>query len=46
MTGVQTCALPIWLLRELMADPSSTELVTFEDEAPAGVAGLFRPAAA
>lgn len=34
------------LLRALMAEPSATELVTFEDGAPAGVAGLFRPVAA
>ena len=32
------------LLRALMADPSATEVVTFEraEEAPAGVAGLLR----
>ena len=36
------------LLRELIADPASTEVVTFEraDEAPAGVAGLLRQAQA
>ena len=34
------------LLRELAADASATEVVTFEraEEAPAGVAGLLRPA--
>jgi UDP-3-O-[3-hydroxymyristoyl] N-acetylglucosamine deacetylase len=30
------------LLRELAADASATEAVTFEQEAPAGVAGLLR----
>ena len=36
------------LLRAVMADPSATEVVTFEraEEAPAGVAGLFRQAPA
>ena len=36
------------LLRELLADPSAMELVTFEraEDAPAGVAGLLRPAPA
>ena len=36
------------LLRALMADPSATEVVTFEraEEAPAGIAGLLRGAAA
>ena len=36
------------LLRALAADPSATEVVTFEraEEAPAGVAGLLRPATA
>ena len=36
------------LLRELMADPAATEVVTFEraEEAPAGIAGLLRQAAA
>jgi UDP-3-O-[3-hydroxymyristoyl] N-acetylglucosamine deacetylase len=35
------------LLRELVADPSATEVVTFEraEEAPAGVLGLLRTAA-
>jgi UDP-3-O-[3-hydroxymyristoyl] N-acetylglucosamine deacetylase len=39
-------ALNNLLLRELVADPSATEVVTFEraEEAPAGVAGLLRPA--
>ena len=34
------------LLRELLADPAASEVVTFEraDEVPAGVAGLLRPA--
>jgi hypothetical protein len=34
------------VLRELQSDPSSTELVTFEqaEKAPASVAGLLRPA--
>ena len=33
------------LLRQLAADPSATEVVTFEraEEAPAGIAGLLRP---
>ena len=36
------------LLRELMVDPAATEVVTFEraEEAPAGIAGLLRQAAA
>ena len=36
------------LVRELLADPSATEVVTFEraEEAPAGVAGLLRQATA
>ena len=36
------------LLRALMADPAATEVVTFEraEEAPAGIAGLLRGAAA
>jgi UDP-3-O-[3-hydroxymyristoyl] N-acetylglucosamine deacetylase len=36
------------LLHELMADPAATEVVTFEraEEAPAGIAGLLRQAAA
>ena len=36
------------LLRAVMADPSATEVVTFEraEDAPAGVAGLFRQAPA
>jgi UDP-3-O-[3-hydroxymyristoyl] N-acetylglucosamine deacetylase len=36
------------LLRALAADPSATEVVTFEraEEAPAGVAGLLRPSIA
>ena len=36
------------LLRALTADPSATEVVTFEraEEAPAGVAGLLRPSIA
>ena len=36
------------LLRALAADPSASEVVTFEraEEAPAGVAGLLRPATA
>ena len=36
------------LLRAVVADPSATEIVTFEraEEAPAGVAGWLRPAAA
>jgi UDP-3-O-[3-hydroxymyristoyl] N-acetylglucosamine deacetylase len=36
------------LLRELVADPSASEVVTFEkaEEAPAGVAGWLRPASA
>ena len=36
------------LLRAVMADPTATEVVTFEraEEAPAGVAGLFRQAPA
>ncbi|HTP61678.1 MAG TPA: UDP-3-O-acyl-N-acetylglucosamine deacetylase [Burkholderiales bacterium] len=36
------------LLRDLAMDPSATEVVTFEraEEAPAGVAGLLRPAIA
>ena len=36
------------LLRELLADPAATEVVTFErpDEVPAGVAGLLRQARA
>lgn len=34
------------LLRALQADPAATELVTFEAAVPAGVAQLFRPAAA
>jgi hypothetical protein len=36
------------LLRALMADPAAMEVVTFEraEEAPAGVAGLLRPASA
>ena len=36
------------LVRELLADPSATEVVTFEraEEAPAGVAGLLRQAIA
>ncbi len=39
-------ALNNLLLRELVADPSATEVVTFEraEEAPAGVAGWLRPA--
>ena len=38
-------ALNNLLLRELAADPSATEVVTFEkaEEAPAGVAGWLRP---
>jgi UDP-3-O-[3-hydroxymyristoyl] N-acetylglucosamine deacetylase len=41
-------ALNNMLLRELAADPSATEVVTFEraEEAPAGVAGWLRPAGA
>jgi len=41
-------ALNNMLLRALVADPSATEVVTFEraEEAPAGVAGLLRPATA
>jgi UDP-3-O-[3-hydroxymyristoyl] N-acetylglucosamine deacetylase len=41
-------ALNNLLLRELMADPSAVEVVTFEraEEAPAGVAGLLRQATA
>ena len=36
------------LLRELLADPAATEVVSFEraEEAPAGVAGLLRQASA
>jgi UDP-3-O-[3-hydroxymyristoyl] N-acetylglucosamine deacetylase len=36
------------LLREVVADPAATEVVTFEraEEAPAGIAGLLRQAAA
>ncbi|HEY8070086.1 MAG TPA: UDP-3-O-acyl-N-acetylglucosamine deacetylase [Burkholderiales bacterium] len=36
------------LLRAVAADPAATEVVTFEraEEAPAGIAGLLRPAAA
>ena len=36
------------LLRELLTDPAALEVVTFEraEEAPAGVAGLLRPATA
>jgi UDP-3-O-[3-hydroxymyristoyl] N-acetylglucosamine deacetylase len=36
------------LLREVAADPAATEVVTFEraEEAPAGIAGLLRPAPA
>jgi len=36
------------LLRDLIADPAATEVVTFQraEEAPAGVAGLMRPATA
>jgi len=36
------------LLRELIADPAATEVVSFEraEDAPAGVAGLLRPATA
>jgi len=36
------------LLREVAADPSATEVVTFDraEEAPAGIAGLLRPAPA
>jgi UDP-3-O-[3-hydroxymyristoyl] N-acetylglucosamine deacetylase len=41
-------ALNNGLLRELIADPAATEVVTFEraEEAPAGIAGLLRQAAA
>jgi UDP-3-O-[3-hydroxymyristoyl] N-acetylglucosamine deacetylase len=41
-------ALNNQLLRELMADPAAMEVVTFEraEDAPAGVAGLFRQAPA
>ena len=41
-------ALNNQLLRELMSDPAAVEVVTFEraEEAPAGVAGLLRPAIA
>ena len=39
-------ALNNLLLRELLADPAATEVVTFEraEEAPAGIAGLLRQA--